>query len=986
MPHLGLDPATPLARDHARGYQTQEEILTQPEPRGEPIRPSVSVDFDRHWTPQIDPAALTATSQVLYEVRNGQGTSDRQALAERIPVETEAEKQGDHDLRYLAPDNPSTVNASGKATSKSFQRDFDDGANTLWTLYGNEAEDFDKTHIQTLKDDMNNILLFAGLFAATITVFIVDAKQDLKVSPADQMVYYQQQNVAMLAQISQQISSIAPQVVIPSALPPPYPDFHPSSSALRVNAFWFMALVFSLFAALLAILVQQWVRRYMRVFERYSDPLKSARLRQYLHEGVETWYMPVLAEAVPTLFHTSVFLFFIGIGDSVLKINTTVGVSTTIPIGISGLFYVFTSLSPIIWPQSPYQHSSSQLIWYGMQKLHCRKHRDQGLNGVSTFVSSNMTEGQMQLAMEEKKERKARDENAVSWLVDKITEDADMEPFVKAIPGSFNSEWGIDVWKGVWEKETSLKSTIENQLATRLQTDMDPSTLMPLPTSTPQHMCSITRNAFGPIFRFLRFGRANNPATVTSASGLISHPFGHPPSVLTPVRRNEGMRELGRRIGHMLEGCNNCGQHSRDEKWRLRTQACIETTALLICCANVDLDWFGDIRGVLRDMGSVERTDDLLTGKLGQLFNAHRTCLSIVGIRTVLDDASLQSHASSAVSFFASLHGQDGLVDDRALEAAKKIDRDFEQLSRCLRTICISLFDEAELTEDQVREKLRGHELQISELERIDIEADSMDSEVSLAWEVTNDITQGLARQLPGVQFDSVQEPISFGQVTHTHFLTTPIKPISILPRSRLRGLRFLAHSLRDIIEARNVEKHRVTLDSLEALGSSGHWFHHGRLMESQLALLQDLHNGGGFGVTVALFFVTLAEVLPKSSSEKSQYSLYVGTFKSITSDWKTYSHSYGTQKVILDVVYDLAVRLPKYGKPRGSEFSCPGPITDQLLELLRNVFRGMTGTHIDNAVERLSDVPCIPFGERGQFLSRAVEVIDKTRRMHHLP
>jgi hypothetical protein len=143
-------------------------------------------------------------------------------------------------------------------------------------------------------------------------------------------------------------------------------------------------------------------------------------------------------------------------------------------------------------------------------------------------------------------------------------------------------------------------------------------------------------------------------------SRLLSRPFGHSPSVVTPVRRNEGMRELGRRIGDMLEACNNCGQHARDEKWLLRTHACVETIALLICCANADLDWFGDIRGVLSDMGSVERIDNLLTGKSGQLCNAHRTCLSIVGIRTALDDAKLQSHASFTVSFFARLHGQDG--------------------------------------------------------------------------------------------------------------------------------------------------------------------------------------------------------------------------------------------------------------------------------------------------------------------------------------
>jgi hypothetical protein len=61
--------------------------------------------------------------------------------------------------------------------------------------------------------------------------------------------------------------------------------------------------------------------------------------------------------------------------------------------------------------------------------------------------------------------------------------------------------------------------------------------------------------------------------------------------------------------------------------------------------------------------------------------------------------------------------------------------------------------------------------------------------------------------------------------------------------------------------------------------------------------------------------------------------------------------------------------------------FPVQAQFTDELLELLRNVFRGM----IDNAVERLNDVPCISFSERGQFLSRVVEVIDKTRHVHHL-
>jgi hypothetical protein len=38
--------------------------------------------------------------------------------------------------------------------------DFDDGANALWTLYGKEAKSHDQSRIQTLKEDMDGVLIF----------------------------------------------------------------------------------------------------------------------------------------------------------------------------------------------------------------------------------------------------------------------------------------------------------------------------------------------------------------------------------------------------------------------------------------------------------------------------------------------------------------------------------------------------------------------------------------------------------------------------------------------------------------------------------------------------------------------------------------------------------------------------------------------------------------------------------------------------------
>src|ERR1700733_9542943 len=101
--------------------------------------------------------------------------------------------------------------------------DFDDNANALWSLHLDEARSHDEARINSLKDDMDGVLIFvrisviisttprttpssrtvdqAGLFSAALTSFLVDKIQDLQVDPAQQMVYYQKQNVALLAQI-----------------------------------------------------------------------------------------------------------------------------------------------------------------------------------------------------------------------------------------------------------------------------------------------------------------------------------------------------------------------------------------------------------------------------------------------------------------------------------------------------------------------------------------------------------------------------------------------------------------------------------------------------------------------------------------------------------------------------------------------------------------------------------------------------------------
>jgi hypothetical protein len=184
----------------------------------------------------------------------------------------------------------------------------------------------------------------------------------------------------------------------------------------------------------------------------------------------------------------------------------------------------------------------------------------------------------------------------------------------------------------------------------------------------------------------------------------------------------------------------------------------------------------------------------------------------------------------------------------------------------------------------------------------------------------------------------------------------------------------------RDIVQSRNAREHHGTLESLKSLVKVKDRYNHGLIMESQLARWQDLRDGGGLGVAVELFFITLGKVLPTSTLEVSQHDLYIGPFKSITYDWEKCKDSHGTQKVILNVAFDLTMRLPELDIPLDADFDCPEDFQVCLLRLLGNMLEGQTGPHIDEAVDRLRDVLRYSLGERLRFAKRVLEVISQLR------
>jgi hypothetical protein len=259
----------------------------------------------------------------------------------------------------------------------------------------------------------------------------------------------------------------------------------------------------------------------------------------------------------------------------------------------------------------------------------------------------------MQLATEETKERKWRDEEAIRWLIDSMTEDAEMESLVMAIPGSFNGKWGLGVWENVSNPPAD-----------------DPHT--------------------GLMARLRRPG----PSIL------------HPDSTTAHIQREHIMHELNTRVSHLLDTCKNRDLFASEEVWRKRTRGCVETIVSLVSCAGATLDQFGDIVKLLGEIGVDQKVRESSSVGKDQMFVMRWTCLSLVAIQPILaSDQDLHNHADLAISSLsvARYRTGDKQTPMDIIEMLYAALRRLEELSGALALV-------GNMTEGEAKEVLHDHE------------------------------------------------------------------------------------------------------------------------------------------------------------------------------------------------------------------------------------------------------------------------------------
>ncbi|KAH9053597.1 hypothetical protein EDB87DRAFT_1539636, partial [Lactarius vividus] len=226
-----------------------------------------------------------------------------------------------------------------------------DGSGPIFSLYLEMATEEDKKVAENWKADADGILIFTGLFSATVASLISVSIQDIRPNPQDTSNFY-------LANIYQTVADLnRPNISGCLPVPTSPPPFSPPNYAVWVNALWFLSLVISLTCALLATLLQQWARRYLKVTQSRYSPHKRARIRAFFAEGVEKFLLPRTVEILPTLLHISLFLFFAGLVVFLCNVHITIFKLVLSWVGICTALYGCFTFMPIFRDDSPYYTS-----------------------------------------------------------------------------------------------------------------------------------------------------------------------------------------------------------------------------------------------------------------------------------------------------------------------------------------------------------------------------------------------------------------------------------------------------------------------------------------------------------------------------------------------------------------------------------------------------------------------------------------------------
>ncbi|KAF8264433.1 hypothetical protein EI94DRAFT_1593139, partial [Lactarius quietus] len=183
-----------------------------------------------------------------------------------------------------------------------------------------------------------------GIFSSIIASFLQQTSQALQPNN-------NQETVCLLSQLVPQANSTQPSSQFCQG---PYPG-EPSKVLIRSN----ILLVTSFFLAMAIVLacglIHQWCDEFMKNAYPRTAPHKRGRVRTYLFQGLNEFYVRNIMYGVRVVLVVAVILFFCGVSDYLYTIHPTIGWFSWSCVIAAGVVYAILTIFPLIFGNCPYR-------------------------------------------------------------------------------------------------------------------------------------------------------------------------------------------------------------------------------------------------------------------------------------------------------------------------------------------------------------------------------------------------------------------------------------------------------------------------------------------------------------------------------------------------------------------------------------------------------------------------------------------------------
>ncbi|KAH7101335.1 hypothetical protein BKA62DRAFT_596685, partial [Auriculariales sp. MPI-PUGE-AT-0066] len=213
----------------------------------------------------------------------------------------------------------------------------------VWRLYRDRVTDLDEDLLQGWHETLNVLLIFAGLFSAVATAFIIEGTKRLQ---HDYTEYTARGVFALLARLDDS-------VVAPTQLPD-LNNFSASARSQWINGLWFASLSLALIDALLSILAKQWLVEYASKMRR---PIANAQRWAWRHHafsrGLSKWGVGVFISSLAVILHLSLYLFLFGLLIFLFELDPKVCATSIVLTAAACAFHVAATFAPLWYGDCP---------------------------------------------------------------------------------------------------------------------------------------------------------------------------------------------------------------------------------------------------------------------------------------------------------------------------------------------------------------------------------------------------------------------------------------------------------------------------------------------------------------------------------------------------------------------------------------------------------------------------------------------------------